>query len=140
MKKKAEKGHAEAPIYLRYKQVQEERGNYQQALKTLYEEKQEKGFRPSINKLSKQMVERREKGSVVSRLVEKGKEIEERKRRIALEKEKREKMMREWRANDSFLRQKSDFFERQKDFMKKKENELKELKQERGVCLKEILA
>ena len=133
MKKKRKKTQNEknnAPIYLRYQQVQDERVGYQKALKDLYEKQTSTGFKPKINKLSKQIVEKNQENNVVNRLIEKGKEIEERKRQLAKEKEKRERMMREWRTSE--VGDESDFFIRQKKFMEKKEEKIRELKQNQG--------
>lgn len=118
----------EAPIYLRYQQVQEERSGYQRALKDLYDQQASTGFRPSINEVSRRIVDRKKPNNVVDRLIEKGKEIEERKRQLANERKNREKMMRKWKATEFEGNDRSDFFERQKKFLQKKEKKLNELK------------
>jgi hypothetical protein len=119
----------EAPIYLRYQQVQQEREGYQKALKNLYQKQTGTGFKPKINQLSKEMVKRKEESDVVQRLMEKGREIEERKREIVREKQRREQRMREWRASGTHTGTSSSFFDRQKKFIEKKEEKIKELKQ-----------
>ena len=119
-----------APIYLRYKQVQAERDGYQQALKELHQKRTSGAFKPKINEISKKIMQKNDSNNVVKRLIQKGKEIEERKQKLALEKEKREKKMRQWKTDNIGIMKNTDFFERQKEFLKKKEDKMRELKQE----------
>lgn len=91
----------EIPIFERYQEIQAERDQYKEALKELYDPTKDQTFKPKINEKSRKMVKKKEKRDVVSRLMERGKEIEEKKEKLKQARLVKEKMMRKIHLNNS---------------------------------------
>lgn len=68
----------------------------------MYDPTKDSSFQPKINPKSRKMAQKKESRDVVSRLMERGKDIEEKRERLQRVRLEKEKMMRNIKRNASF--------------------------------------